>query len=245
MSIRLRTLVLICTSAFIVAFSFGALVTLTASAPQAEQHMGDHFSNVATVQNAVVRGDLEGVRESARWIADHEKGQGLPPTADSYLAAMKNLARQTAEAKDLAGAAQAASMMATTCGTCHAATRVKPTMPVAAPAQAANPTASHMIDHQFAVDLMWEGLIKPSDDSWKKGAQRLKGTPMAAKDLPDDPALTKEIKDFEAKVHALADKAEDAQGSKARSAIYGEIISGCGSCHGLHGRVWGPGVPKN
>lgn len=136
-------------------------------------------------------------------------------------------------------------MMATTCGTCHAATRAKPAMPVAPPAQPDNPTAAHMIDHQLAVDLMWEGLIKPSDDSWKKGAERLKGTPMAAKDLPDDPALTQEIRDFEARVHGLADKARSAQGSKARAAVYGEIISGCGSCHGLHGRVWGPGVPKN
>lgn len=245
MSLRLRTLVSIFTFALIAVVSFGTVGRLIASAPQAEPHMGEHFSSVVTIQNAVIRGDLEGVRESARWIADHEKGQGLPPTADSYLAAMKNLARQTAEAKDLAGAAQAASMMATTCGTCHAATRAKPAMPVAAPSQPENPTASHMIDHQMAVDLMWEGIIKPSDDSWKKGAARLKGTPMAAKELPDDPALTKEIKDFEVKVHELADKAEHAQGSKARAAIYGEIISGCGSCHGLHGRVWGPGIPKN
>jgi hypothetical protein len=29
-----------------------------------------------------------------------------------------------------------------------------------------------------------------------------------------------------------------------RAAIYGEVISGRGTCHGLHGRVWGPGVPK-
>jgi mono/diheme cytochrome c family protein len=48
----------------------------------------------------------------------------------------------------------------------------------------------------------------------------------------------------EARVHELADRAAKASDRGARVAIYGEVIGSCASCHGLHGKVWGPGLPK-
>ena len=76
---------------------------------------------------------------------------------------------------------------------------------------------------------------------WKKGAEALKVAPLAEKDLAK---VTKEIQKFEARVHELAGRAVDAPDSGAKVAIYGEIIGGCATCHGLHGKVWGPGLPK-
>ena len=32
--------------------------------------------------------------------------------------------------------------------------------------------------------------------------------------------------------------------SRRESGGYGEVIGSCATCHGMHGRVWGPGVPK-
>ena len=45
-------------------------------------------------------------------------------------------------------------------------------------------------------------------------------------------------------MHALADRAAAATDAQARVEIYGKLAADCASCHALHGRVWGPGVPK-
>jgi cytochrome c553 len=96
-----------------------------------------------------------------------------------------------------------------------------------------------MAEHQFAVDLMYRGLVGPSDADWTKGAEALKAAPLGGKALPE----AKDAMAAEAKVHALADRAIKAVDRPAKAAVYGEVIGGCASCHGLHGRVWGPGAP--
>ena len=48
----------------------------------------------------------------------------------------------------------------------------------------------------------------------------------------------------EKKVHAAADAAAKATDRAAKVTAYGDIVGSCATCHGLHGRVWGPGVPK-
>jgi mono/diheme cytochrome c family protein len=39
-------------------------------------------------------------------------------------------------------------------------------------------------------------------------------------------------------------KAKAAADIGTKVAFYGEYIGGCAGCHGLHGKVWGPGLPK-
>jgi cytochrome c553 len=230
--------------------ALGMSVLLAASgqsqpSPNAD-HMTEHFSQVGIIINAVIRGELEDVREPARWMASHQEGKGLPANAGLYVAEMRNTAKQTAQAKTLAGASIAAASMAVNCGACHAAAGVKAAVPEvpAAGATPASGIAKHMLEHQWAVDLMLHGLIRPSDEDWTAGARRLQAAPMSASELPDDPKLSGEIREFEAKVHALAEKALRASPGPARAAVFGEITASCGACHGLHGRVWGPGVPR-
>jgi mono/diheme cytochrome c family protein len=42
----------------------------------------------------------------------------------------------------------------------------------------------------------------------------------------------------------MAGKARTATDIGTKVAFYGEYIGGCAGCHGLHGKVWGPGLPK-
>jgi cytochrome c553 len=224
---------------------FLAAAGQTAPSPTAE-HMTEHFSQVGVIINAVIRGDLEDVREPARWMGSHQEAKGLPATAGLYLQEMKNTAKQTAQAKTLTGASIAAASMAVNCGACHAASGIKAAAPEvpASGAASGSAIAQHMLEHQWAVDLMFHGLVRPSDDDWMAGARRLQAAPLSGKELPDDPRLSQEIRDFETKVHALAEKALKATVGPARAAVFGEITASCGACHGLHGRVWGPGLPK-
>ena len=222
-----------------------AVAGLHLSASGQAVDMKEHFTRIVTIQQAVIRGDLEDVREPARWLAEHQTTGDVASPSAALLTNMRSVAKRASDAKTLPAAAGDAAALVATCGNCHAALSVRPKLPPVPDVPAgATGTAEHMLEHQHAVDQMYQGLVGPSDDQWMKGAKELTASPLARNDLPRDPALTNDIAAAEARTHQLAEKALQTKDMNGRAAIYGEIIAGCGQCHGLHGRVWGPGVPK-
>jgi len=207
-------------------------------------HMHEHLARVTSMQEAVIRGDMEAAVEPARWIADHQETAGLPAGTESVVADMKKAAAVVAEAKDLKNAATATAMTISYCGTCHTAAKATPVMAEMAKPATAGPMAAHMLEHQWATDLMYQGLVIPSEDRWQKGLAAMQVSPLAEKDLPKDAKLTKEIAALEKRVHEMAAKAKTATDLGTKVAFYGEYLGGCAGCHGLHGKVWGPGLPK-
>jgi hypothetical protein len=215
-----------------------------APAVDVSKQMHENLARVTTMQEAVIRGDIEASVEPARWIADNQPTAGLPAGQEGVLADMKKQAAVVAEAKDPKNAATATAMVISYCGTCHAAAKVAPAIPEAPKPVAEAGVAAHMMEHQWATDLLYQGLVLPSDERWQKGLAAMEGTPLSEKDLPKDAKLTKEIVALEKKVHELAAKAKTATDLGTKVAFYGEYIGGCAGCHGLHGTVWGPGLPK-
>ena len=215
-----------------------------APAVDVAKHMHEQLARVTTMQEAVIRGDIEAAVEPARWIADHQPTAGLPIGQESVLADMKKQAAVVAEAKDSRNAATATAMVVSYCGTCHAAAKITAAIPEA-PRPVADPAvAAHKMDHQWATDLLYQGLVMPSEERWQKGLAAMQGTPLTEKDLPKDAKLTKEIVALEKRVHEMAGKAKTATDLGTKVAFYGEYIGGCAGCHELHGKVWGPGLPK-
>jgi cytochrome c2 len=221
-----------------------APVAAPAPTPNVAAQMDDHFAKVTETQNALLRGDLEAAKEPAKWIAEHQQVTGLPASSGPAIEEMKKGARQVAEAADIGAAAQGAAAMAVACGKCHAASGVTPKYPQPAPEAAKTEAETHMLGHEHALDLLYKGLVGPSDQAWADGATALKAAPLAGAKLPKDPQLTKERLAAEAAVHALADRAAAAKDVQARVEVYGKLAADCASCHALHGRVWGPGLPK-
>jgi len=215
---------------------------VAAPAESVADHMADHFSHIHDIEQAVIRGDLEAAQAPAQWIVEHQTLSNLPADSGVYLAEIRNSASGVAATEDIGNAAIATATMVAACGKCHTATGVTPTMPDVAPPTGASQITGHMQGHLQAVDLMYEGLAAPSDELWKKGAELLKVSPLEGENLPQE--LSDEVKASEIRVHEMADRAMAAADTGAKIAIYGELISGCASCHGLHGKVWGPGVPK-
>jgi cytochrome c553 len=211
--------------------------------PPVASHMREHFNAVEEVQVAVMRGDLEAAQTAARWIVGHDQAAGLPPKSDSQVAAMRSAAQRVVDARDLRMAANAAAQMASTCGTCHRSHGAAPNLPAPEKPSAGKGLNAHMLAHKEAIDYLYRGLVAPSDALWKKGSELLKGAPLTKEDLPDDPALTDEIRKYETTVHQYARVAATDK-TMARANVYGELIASCASCHSLHGRVWGPGQPK-
>lgn len=219
------------------------------AAPASAQPAGDmaarmagHFGKVREIQEALVRGDLDSAKAAAQWTAEHQETAGFPAGTDKYVTGIRNAARAVASSRSLGNAGVAAAFAVAACGDCHVAAKVSPKMPeVSAPA-ALPGTAAHMRAHQYAVDLMYRGLVGPSEALWQQGAEVLKGSPLRDEDLTK---VSKDVVVFEARVHEVGSRASQAPDEGARIAIYGELIGACATCHGLHGRVWGPGVPKS
>lgn len=205
--------------------------------------MHEHLSRVSTMLDAVIRGDLDAVAAPANWIAGHD-APALPAEAASFVPDMRKIAAMAAGATDVKAAGTATAQLVAACGACHQAVKAPIDWPEPLKPAGATGIDSHMLDHQWAVDLMYQGLAMPSEAAWKKGTEALTGSPMAAADLPKDEKLTKEIQAFEKKVHELAAKAGIAADVGSKVAVYAETIAACASCHGLHGKVWGPGIPK-
>lgn len=238
-----------------IAVAAGALLlgaaALTASASAARQtkpshsqtagHMREHFTKVREVEAAVIRGDLEAVHEPAQWLASHESSLELDKASASQVSTMRQAAKRAAEARDIPSAAAATAAMLAACGDCHRAAGVVPKPELPSP-PAVGGTVGHMLEHQRAIDQMADGLIVPSAASWKRGAEALKAAPLRSSQFPRDPKLTREIVAAEDRVHVLAEQAAAAAEEPTRVNAYAQIISACAQCHGLHGRIWGPGI---
>lgn len=216
--------------------------------PTAEvvQHMHDHLTQVQQVQHALIRGDLEAATGAADTFAKHQELTGLPDTVRGTIDGMRKAATEVSTATTLAAASDATGRMVAQCGACHSAMGAKPNLPAppAAQPQAAKPIVAKMLEHQHAVDMLYQGLVIPSEDMWKRGAETLKTSPLKADAFPADAQLSKEALDAQAQTHEVAEKAISAATPAARAEVYGDLIGGCASCHSLSGRVLGPGVTK-
>ncbi len=204
--------------------------------------MAGHFGKVRELEEAVIRGDLQSAKAAGLWIADHQETAGLPAGTESYVTATKDAARAVAASSSLGNAGVAAAFAVAACGECHAAAKVTPKMPEVNAPPTSTGGAALMRAHQYAVDLMYRGMVGPSETLWKQGAEALKGSPLRDKDLAK---VAKEIVASETRVHELAGRAAQAADAGSRIAVYGELIGGCASCHAMHGRVFGPGLPKS
>jgi hypothetical protein len=240
----------------ILSVAFGVSACGSSAPPSAEQstaaapaqpsvdtaaRMAAHFGKVRELEEAVVRGDLEGAKAAAQWIAEHQEAAGLPAGTESYVKATTNAARAVAASTLLGNAGVATAFAVAACGECHAAAKVTPKMPEVGAPPTLPGTAALMLAHKHAVDLMYRGMVGPSETLWKQGAEALKASQLTDKDLTKAP---KEFVASETRVRELAGRAAQAADAGSRIAIYGELIGGCASCHAMHGTVLGAGLPK-
>ena len=205
-------------------------------------HMHEHLTRITTIKAHIIMGKLDGLREPATWLAQHDSVNGLPTNFEPYIEVMRNYARRVVNAPDLNAAAASVSDMAETCGNCHLVNEIQLEFRFdQMPAEWAD-TVTHMQRHQWAADRLWEGLIGPSDVAWSRGIDMLVDVPLHASDVVDewtegtDTAMFDEIAND---LHELGAQGAAARSSNARGKLYGEILSLCAACHTKLGR--GPG----
>lgn len=190
-----------------------------------------HFDDVNAIQLALISGNLVRTRELAKKVRIGFSGEaphGWAPFIERSVASAEMLEVTT----DLGMAARLAGTMAGTCGDCHRAQNVMVVDHVAvAPPRDEDRFSDFMIQHRWAADRMWEGLIGPSDAAWLAGAEALQATELTASDVGERLVLTPEIETLLAQIRKDANAAATTHGAAARQELYGSFLAGCASCH--------------
>ena len=215
------------------AFAVSAVAAASvASAQEASfvEHMHDHYDAVRKIQSAVIAGSLEGTREPATWLIEHESPVGLPAGWVEHVDAMRAAARDTLNAQDVTSAAGATSRLGVACGECHIANNVTVEFKdVKRPSEKPG-SRHHMRRHQWAADRMWEGLIGPSSVSWRQGANLLFEAPMNPEALGGE-AGDDALLGMARRIHQLAGNATLVSEPAEKADIYAEFLANCATCH--------------
>lgn len=203
----------------------------TVSSSASAARMAEHFADSVKIKEAVIAGDLSGIRAPARRLL--EPADASPEAWRPFITANAEFARAALAAKRLPGAAQAAAGLARTCGDCHAAMGAGPVfdLPHDTPAPAAHDVHKHMQRHQWAADRMWDALVSRSEYAWMVGAITLTDAPMERDDINVDVELPDDLFDLGGEVHALGALAVETAGWNARADVYGKILITCAGCH--------------
>lgn len=194
--------------------------------------MQEHWDAGNALQHAMERGDLQAARAAAARIAEVGEIPGLTWDASPYLREMRVKAEEIRDAATFEQAAGATGTMAASCGRCHARAEAgpRPEGTTTAPSGGED-TRAHMIQHAWAMDRMWEGLVVPSADRWRAGARVLAEQPVSAHGVPAEVAL------ISARVHELGRQALDDSTPAERAARFGALLNDCAACHAELG-IW-------
>ncbi len=194
-------------------------------------HMSTHYTLLTSARDAVIRGDLEGVREPMQWLATHDKHPGIPEHALPYVAEMRGAAKVAVSATSIEAAAQGVATAAVICGECHAQLNVGPTFTEEEPLPDRGGVNWHMARHRWATDRMWEGMIQPSDTQWNLGVAALQEDPLEQEELHAGMEMSEDEERVAEWLHGMGDFGQHMEGSMARTSYYGELLSNCSSCH--------------
>ena len=211
-------------------------------APTVRPRMREHFLLGAAIRDAIIHADLAAVREPAMWLAEHPQDD-LPASAEGKVREMQRLSAEVAKAPDLTQAARGMARLAAACGSCHTAVKATPTLIAAMPHGEDASLAGHMRKHNRAADLLYRGLVVPSDHSWNQGADSLTGDPVEL-ELKRGSAPQPEIEALAKQLHDLAQQARKAGNPKSRSEVYGQMLATCSQCHKQQNVVIRQGAPR-
>lgn len=217
-------------------FSLARGDTLGTGEVSLTQHMHEHLRQISAIKAFIIAGQLEDLREPAMWLAEHETAPGLPDHWKPYVAEMRRYARQVGSARHLGIAAASVSQMARVCGDCHQASGVSVAFgDDESPPEDVHSIVTQMQRHLWAADRMLEGLIGPSDVAWGRAADALAEVTLRPSDIARTAGQEPLVNVLATRARTLGEDCGQAVSSGLRSALYGELLSVCASCHGVTG----------
>jgi hypothetical protein len=209
-----------------------SVIVNPADAATLQQHMREHFATASELQRAIARGHLDAAKQDARWIVEHEEAPQLAEWTP-FVDEMKKAAREVVAAPDLPSAAAVASRLGRACSRCHEKTRAVVAFAWEEPPADSPSLQAQMRRHQWAAARLWQGLVGPSDDIWREGAQVLASTQLDTFAATGSNAPRGDVSALAKRVRELAATASKTEDHDARATTYGELLSTCAGCHAL------------
>lgn len=193
-----------------------------------ERYMQEHFILAVYARDAIVNGDLEGLRRPLGEFASFGYDDVAPGGWLPWVAQLQQAARLVASAQSLQAAASGVAAMGRVCGDCHTAMQAGPGF-VALEAKGEPPPseslATRMFRHTWAADQMWSGLIGPSDAAWNAGAEVLARAPSEVSEV--SPELAARLSE----ARQIGQDAREAASPDARTERMAELLATCAGCH--------------
>lgn len=215
------------TTAFAIAASGCSGGPPPAPAEDPSVHMHRHFAYAIALREVVVGGDLSLLGVPASELGNDTRHTDLPPSAAPFVEQMNHAARRAGDARTLIDGAQSVAEVAAACGDCHRAhdLQLTPSAPEAPPTTI--DARGHMQRHHWATAKLWDGLVRPSWEDWKTGADALSETALPPEHLEGVDETTAGL------ARTLHDAGQRALSAtpEARPAIFGEVIATCAGCH--------------
>lgn len=202
--------------------------------PSTRDYMWKHFERVGDMESAVIDGNLERARSLAGVIAISDSIPGLPANGKPYEAALRDQARIGATAPDLAAAGRSVAGMGRSCGACHAALNRGPRFArTNRPVASEQPVTDAMLRHRWAMDQMWDGLIGPSDSSWRRGAAALQEESTYMELIRPNVPRGDAMRAMAISIRQAGARAQNETDAEQRAIIYGRLLTTCTGCHDL------------
>jgi cytochrome c553 len=181
----------------------------------------------------VIKGQPSEAKAQLQWLLDNVPIEG-PPAQVVHLQDVHEAASKGLAAQDSAGLAEAIADVGRACGACHETAGDGPQFQAVTEPE----TDAAMARHVWAADRMWEGLIGPDPERWRRSADLLKieVVDFSALYAGVDLETAGDAARLHSRVHALADVGRMADDSADRVELYGAYIAACADCHALLGR---------
>lgn len=192
----------------------------------AQRRMHERYAAVQRIQYGIVRSDLAQIHEEAHAIASLDEPDVLP-TWRPYFEEVRLAAQQVELADDVGTAARMTAQLGRRCARCHQAIQVTPTFRSEPRPDDSSRLGTTMAGHQWAAARLWEGLIGPSDERWRVGAEAMAQAPLTI--VAEESSLG--IADDVSRVRLLAKRALVPQSQDARASLLGDVLATCAHCH--------------
>lgn len=199
-------------------------------APTLFADMVGHVAWATVARDALVAGDVARAKRELAALADHEPHQGLSEAQQAMTIALRQTAAAAAEATHSTDVARVLARVATRCAACHSQQAVL--VQFDTPPPGSLPTVvDHMGRHVVAVDRLWEGLLGPSEASWRAGTGALAEDALRSPTVTHDADRGHAVDVMARFVHEQGTAALEATEPGARAELFAQLIATCADCH--------------
>lgn len=182
-----------------------------------------HGAAALAARDAVVMGDLLAFQRAIGALGAEFPLAAWPPEAqaEALLAVAK-----AGGASDIPAAATALGQLAVACGACHTVTGATIPLPTTM-----TPTGdgirAEMKRHDRALDLVWRGLVGPSEQALETGAKAFRASTLSAvSGIRWEMAVV-----LDETASTLAQGIAEVEEPTARAALFGGLLATCSACH--------------